>query len=104
MDPFSQANGAEILNVSPTNYAKIKAMVEANAVEWDLVDVGGQFIYQGRDAGVLEPIDYSIVKADHLEPYWKTEYGVYTSTGASVLAFNTKAFPEGKEPQGWADF
>lgn len=45
MDPFSKENGAEILNVSPTNYAKIKAMVEANAVEWDLVDVGGQFIY-----------------------------------------------------------
>lgn len=104
MDPFSEANAVEILNVSPISYAKVKAMVEAKAVEWDLVDVGGQFIYQGRDAGVLEPIDYSIVKADHLEPYWKTEYGVYTSTGASVLAFNTQAFPEGKEPQGWADF
>jgi ABC-type Fe3+/spermidine/putrescine transport system ATPase subunit len=49
MDPASKKFGAEIANVSPTNYAKIKAMVEAKAVEWDLVDVGGQFIYQGRD-------------------------------------------------------
>lgn len=104
MDPFSTMKGVEILNVSPTNYAKIKAMVDANAVEWDLVTVGGQTIYQGRDAGILEPIDYSIVKADHLEPHWKTEFGVYTSTGASVIAFNTDAFPEGNEPQSWADF
>ncbi len=104
MDPFAEMKGIEIANVSPTNYAKIKAMVEAGAVEWDLVDVGGQFIYQGRDAGVLEPIDYSIVKADHLEPYWRTEYGVYTSTGASVIGYNTQAFPAGSEPQSWKDF
>lgn len=104
MDPFAQMRGIEILNVSPTSYAKIKAMVEANAVEWDLVNVGGQFIYQGRDAGILEPIDYSIVKADHLEPHWRQEYGVYTSTGASVIAFNTASFPAGSEPQSWADF
>lgn len=104
MDPFSAATGIEVQNVSPTSYAKIKAMVEANAVEWDLVNVGGQFIYQGRDAGVLEPIDYAIVKADHLEPHWRQEYGVYTSTGASVIAFNTDLYPAGREPQGWADF
>lgn len=104
MTSFSEMTGQEILNVSPTNYAKIKAMVEANAVEWDLVNVGGQFIYQGSEAGVLEPIDYSIVKADHLDPSWRTEYGVYTSTGASVLAFNTDAFPAGQEPQSWEDF
>jgi putative spermidine/putrescine transport system substrate-binding protein len=104
MDPFTEATGIEIANVSPTSYAKIKAMVEANAVEWDLVNVGGQFIYQGRDAGVLDPIDYSIVKADHLADYWKTEFGVYTSTGASVIAFNTDSFPEGQQPQSWADF
>lgn len=104
MDPFSQAKGIEIANVSPTNYAKLKAMVEANATEWDLVCVGGYFIYTGRDAKILEPIDYSIVKADHLAPYWKTEYGVYTTTGASVIAYNTKTFTPGNEPQSWADF
>jgi putative spermidine/putrescine transport system substrate-binding protein len=104
MDPFSQMKGIEIANVSPTNYAKIKAMVETNAVEWDLVCVGGYFIYTGRDTNILEPIDYSIVKADHLAPYWRTEYGVYTTTGASVIAYNTKTFTEGNQPQSWADF
>jgi len=104
LDPFAQSRGIEIFHTSPTNYAKIKAMVDANAVEWDLVTVGGYYIFQGRDAGLLEPIDYSIVKADHLEPYWKTEYGVYTTTGASVIAYNTDAFPEDAAPQSWKDF
>jgi len=29
MDPFAEMKGIEIANVSPTNYAKIEAMVEA---------------------------------------------------------------------------
>ncbi|MEZ5784418.1 MAG: ABC transporter substrate-binding protein [Rhizobiaceae bacterium] len=104
MDPFAKMKGIEIANVSPTSYAKIKAMVEANFVEWDLICVGGNFIYTGQDAGLLEPIDYSIVKADHLAPEWRSEYGVNTTTGASVIAYNTKAFTEGNEPRSWKDF
>jgi putative spermidine/putrescine transport system substrate-binding protein len=104
LDPFAAPRGLDVVHTSPTSYAKIKAMVEADAVEWDLVTVGGYYIFQGRDAGVLEPIDYSIVKADHLEPFWKTEYGVYSTTGASVIAYNTDAFPDGSGPQSWKDF
>lgn len=105
MDPFAEMKGIEIINDSPTSYAKIKAMVEANAVEWDLVNVGGQFIYQALPDDLLEPIDYSIVQADHLDEAWRVEYGVYTSTGASILAFSTEAFPEGsRQPDSWEDF
>ena len=105
MDPASKKFGIQIDNTSPPNYAKLKAMVEANAVEWDLVDVGGQFIFQGRDQNLLEPIDYSIVvNASKLDKAWVTTHGVFTSTGATVIAYNTKAFPEGKGPESWKDF
>jgi len=104
MEPASAKFGVPIVNTSPISYAKVKAMVEANAVEWDLVDVGGQFIYQGRDQGLLEKIDFSIVDVSKLDKYWVSEYGVFTSTGATVIAYNTKAFPEGKGPQSWKDF
>lgn len=103
MDPFTAKFGGTIANTSPTSYAKIKAMVEAKAVEWDLVNVGGQFIFQGRDQSLLEKIDYSIVNIGTLDKAWATEYGVYTSTGASILAYSTKAFG-GAAPQGWKDF
>jgi putative spermidine/putrescine transport system substrate-binding protein len=104
MDPAAGKFGVEIANVSPTNYAKIKAMVEANAVEWDLVDVGGQFIYQGRDQNLLEKIDYSVVDASHLDKAWVSEYGVFTSTGATVLAYNTAAVTGDAKPESWKDF
>ncbi len=104
MDPASRKFGSPIANVSPTNYAKVKAMVEAKAVEWDLVDVGGQFIFQGRDQGLLEKLDYSIIDASKLDKVWVSEYGIYTFVGATVFAYNTKAFPDGKAPTSWKDF
>lgn len=104
MDPASKKFGVEIVNVSPTNYAKIKAMVEANAPEWDLVDVGGQFIFQGRDQNLLEPIDYSIVDVSKLDKAWVASHGVFTSTGATLIAYNTKAFPGPRKPESWKDF
>jgi putative spermidine/putrescine transport system substrate-binding protein len=104
MDPASRKFGAEIANVSPTNYAKIKAMVEAKAVEWDLVDVGGQFIYQGRDQNLLEKMDFSIIDVSKLNKAWVSDYGVFASTGATLIAYNTDSFPEGKGPQSWKDF
>ena len=105
MDPAGKKFGTQIANVSPTNYAKIKAMVEAKAVEWDLVDVGGQFVYQGRDQGLIEKLDYSVIDVSKIDKSWVAEHGVFTSVGATVMAYNTKAFPaSGKVPTSWKDF
>jgi putative spermidine/putrescine transport system substrate-binding protein len=103
MDPASKKFGVEIANTSPISYAKVKAMVEANAVEWDLADVGGQFIYQGRDQGLLEKMDFSIIDVSKLDKYWVSDYGIFTSTGATVIGYNTTTYPEGKGPQSWKD-
>jgi putative spermidine/putrescine transport system substrate-binding protein len=79
-------------------------MVQAGKVEWDLVTVGGRFIFQGRDQDLVEPIDYKIVDRSKVDKHWLMTHGVYASAGATVIAYNTKAFPEGKGPQSWKDF
>ena len=104
IEPFFAKKGLKFTEASPTTYAKIKAQVEAKAVEWDLVTVGGQWMYQAKDQNLAEPMDYAIIKNDDLAKAWKAEFGVYSSTGATVVAYNTKTFPKGKEPKSWADF
>ena len=59
LDPFGKIRGFEVVAASPTSYAKLKAMVDAGHPEWDLVDVGGRFIWQGAD--YLEPLDMSLI-------------------------------------------
>lgn len=104
IEPFFAKKGMKFAEASPTTYAKIKAQVEAKAVEWDLVTVGGQWMYQAKDQNLAEPMDYSVIKNDALDKAWKAEFGVYSSTGATIVAYNTKSFPAGKEPKSWADF
>jgi putative spermidine/putrescine transport system substrate-binding protein len=103
-DPFAASKGIQIVNASPTETAKIKAMVQSGAVEWDLVDVGGRTVWQGGKEGFLEPLDLAkIPNASKLEKGWVSPYGIATSTGASIMAWSTTAFPDGG-PQSWADF
>ncbi len=96
IEPFFAKKGMKFAEASPTTYAKIKAQVEAKAVEWDLVTVGGQWMYQAKDQNLAEPMDYSVIKNDALDKAWKAEFGVYSSTGATIVAYNTKAFPAGQ--------
>ncbi|MCC6869590.1 MAG: ABC transporter substrate-binding protein [Burkholderiales bacterium] len=103
LEPFGKLKKIEIAYASPTNYAKIKAMVESGVPEWDLVNVGGRFIEQGKD--FLETLDMSLIpNAKALDPGWVTSRGIFTSTGATVIAWNTKAFPIGKGPASWKEF
>lgn len=105
MDPFAAMKDIEIINTSPTETAKIKAMVEGGNVEWDLVTVGGRTVYQGEKEGFLEPLDFAkIPNAANLEAGWKAPTGVATSTGATIIAWSTGAFPADAGPQTWADF
>ena len=104
IDPFGKLKGIKVVNTSPTETAKIKAMVQAGSVEWDLVDVGGRTVWQGADGHFLEKLDMSkIPNAKALDPKWIAPNGIATSTGATIIAWSTSAFPDGG-PQSWADF
>jgi len=104
IDPFGKLKGIKVINTSPTETAKIKAMVEAKSVEWDLVDVGGRTVWQGAEGGFLETLDLAkIPNAAKLDPQWVAPQGIATSTGATIMAWSSSAFPDGG-PQSWADF
>ncbi len=103
IDPFAKSKGIEAAYAAPTSYAKIKAMVGAASPEWDLVDIGGRFIFEGDE--FLEALDFSLIpNAKTIDPGWVTPKGVFTSTGATVIAWNTAAFPADKGPTSWKDF
>lgn len=104
IEPFGKLKNIPVINTSPTETAKIKAMVQAQKVEWDLVDVGGRTVWQGGGEGFLESLDLAkIPNAANLEKGWVSPYGVATSTGATIIAWSKAAFPEAG-PQSWADF
>jgi putative spermidine/putrescine transport system substrate-binding protein len=100
--PFTQASGINVLMDGPTDYGKLKAMVDSGNVNWDVVDVEGDFAYAAQKDGLIEPIDYSVVKKDELDPRFATPDAVGSFYYSFVLGYN-KAKYTGAQPQTWAD-
>ncbi|MCX7623356.1 MAG: ABC transporter substrate-binding protein [Thermomicrobium sp.] len=102
LEPFSRLTGATIVE-DTTDIGKLKAMVDAGAVEWTVAQQGTfESRVLGRQ-GYLEPIDYSMVDKTNFFADVAGEFDVAVIYWSLILAYRTDKFGN-NPPQGWADF
>jgi putative spermidine/putrescine transport system substrate-binding protein len=103
-DDFEKLFGIKVVDTSPTNFGKLKAMVQSKNVEWTLTEIGGQDILAAVEQGLLEKVDPKIVDRSGFPDNDKNlEYWFAKSAYSTVLAYSTKAFPK-THPMTWAEF
>lgn len=103
-EPYEKSTGNKIVGVEYNGeQAKIKAMVEAKKVSWDVVEVESPDVNRGCDEGLFEKLDYSKIgnKAD-FNPAAVHECGIGTFIWSTVLAYNADKLKTA--PTNWADF
>lgn len=100
--PFSEKTGILVVQDGPTDYGKIKAMVEADAVNWDVIDVEFDYAVQAGKAGLLEKLDFSIIDKSNLDPRFVTDYSVGSFYYSFVIGYNLASFDK-DGPKTWAD-
>ncbi len=100
-DKFAAATGANVLMDGPTDYGKIKAMVEAGSVSWDVVDAEGDYAVQAGQNGLLEKLDFNVIDKSKLDPRFVTDYSVGSFYYSFVIGYNADTVSEG--PKTWAD-
>jgi putative spermidine/putrescine transport system substrate-binding protein len=103
-DPFEQETGIRVRTVGVPDIAKIRAMVQARNVEWDLVDAEGQMMLRLAADDMLERTDYSVVPRADLLPTAVADWGIGSVAYAYSLGWNSKTFPAGRAPKSWKDF
>ncbi len=101
--PFTAETSVPVVSDGPTNYGKIKAMVEAKAVDWDVIDAEGDWAARADKEGLLEKLDFSLIDVKDVDKRFYTDYGAAAYSFSFVLGYNTSAMG-GKVPSGWADF
>jgi putative spermidine/putrescine transport system substrate-binding protein len=104
VEPFEKTTGTKVVTVEYNGeQAKIKAMVEAKKVTWDVVEVESPDVARGCDEGLFEKMDWAKVgnKAD-FQPAAVTECGVGAFVWSTVMAYNGDKLKDG--PKSWADF
>ncbi|MGO4568591.1 polyamine ABC transporter substrate-binding protein [Rhizobium sp. 2YAF20] len=99
--PFIAKTGTNVLQDGPTDYGKLKAMVEAGQVTWDVVDVEGDYAAQAGKSGQLEKLDFSIIDKSKLDPRFVTDYSVGSFYYSFVIGCNVDAVSAC--PKTWAD-
>ncbi|PSJ55545.1 ABC transporter substrate-binding protein [Kumtagia ephedrae] len=100
-EPFTAETGIKVLQDGPTDYGKLKAMVDSGSVSWDVIDVEMDFAIKAAKDGLLEPIDFNVVPKADLDPRFTTDHAVGSFYYSFVLAWNKGAVSG--EPVGWAD-
>jgi len=103
-DPFEKKTGIKIIPVEYNGeQAKVKAMVEAKAVTWDVVEVETADVARGCDEGLFEKIDWKRIgdKAD-FQPAAVYECGVGVFVWSTIMAYNADKVKVG--PKSWAEF
>lgn len=98
--PFSKADGTKVVMDGPTDYGKLKAMVESGNVQWDVVDVEADFALRAAAEGLLEPLDFSVIKRDSLDPRFVSDSGVGSFYFSFVLGYNQGKLGN-SAPQDW---
>ncbi len=101
-DPYTAAGGPAVVQDGPTDYGKLQAMVEANAVTWDVVDVEYDYGLQAAAKGLLEPLDFSIIDKSKLDPRFVSDYQVGSFYFSFVLGYNPANFTA-EQPKTLAD-
>ena len=101
-EPFSKAMDIGVVQDGPTDYGKITAMVEAGKVSWDVVDVEFDWALKAGEEGLLEPLDFSVIDKDALDPRFVSDYAVGSFYYSFVLGWNPASF-SGDQPSSLAD-
>jgi putative spermidine/putrescine transport system substrate-binding protein len=91
LDPFSEETGVQFATDSPSELAKVKAMVESGNTTWDVIDLDPAL--GAANCGTLfekRPADFDMSQVD--PKYVTNECGVPIIVQAVALVYNTKLF------------
>ena len=103
-DTFKAKSGIEILSAPYMDTARVKAMVENNAVDVDVLNIDATEAAVLAKLGLLEPIDYGVIDKASLLPIAAKEYYLLADVAAYAMGWNTQAFTEETRPKGWKEF
>lgn len=104
-DPFTKKTGIEIVDVAGNSYGKLRAMVEANNVEWDVVETYADFQFIGAKDNLLEKLDFKVIDASHVMKGQNlvSDFSVPQVLFSLVIFYNTHQFTGDSHPKNWVD-
>ena len=101
---YEKKYGIKVVETSPVDIGKLRAIVESGNVEWDVTEIGGQDAIRATKLGLLEKIDPKIVDRSKYPPTAQNPYVFASSVYTTIIGYRTDVFKGGTHPKSWADW
>jgi putative spermidine/putrescine transport system substrate-binding protein len=101
---FEREFGIRVVDSSPVDFGKLRAMVESGNPEWTCTEIGGQDAVRAKQLNLLEPIDNSVVDRSNYPEIARDSHVLIASAYSTALGYRTDVFPNDSQPKGWAEF
>jgi putative spermidine/putrescine transport system substrate-binding protein len=101
---FERRHGIRVVDTSPVDFGKLRAMVESGNVEWTVTELGGQDFVRAKELNLLEPLDLAIIDLLRYPEAVRDTHTFPSSVYSTVLAYRSDHFRSGTHPKGWAEF
>ena len=101
---FEKKYGIRVVETSPADFGKLRAMVESGNVEWDVTEIGGQDAIRATQMKLVEKIDDKIVDRSKYPEKARSPYVFASSVYTTIIGLLTDVFKGGTLPMSWADW
>jgi putative spermidine/putrescine transport system substrate-binding protein len=104
-EPFTNETGIKVVELSDGEniFAKVKAQVEMNNPQIDVIHADASWLGRGKKDGLLSQIDYDIVNTTGVYKDVIDPYGVGILYWSDNIVYNTKNFAK-SHPSTWKEF
>jgi putative spermidine/putrescine transport system substrate-binding protein len=103
-EPTEQQLGIEINEFTEqSGLGDIRTQVKSGAIQWDVVELYGGQCQQAANEGLVEPLDYNVIKADGIPKELVQEHWIGFDAYSTVIAYNKEKYKD-NPPKSWADF
>jgi putative spermidine/putrescine transport system substrate-binding protein len=101
--PATKDMSVRIREDSLKSPADLHSYSASGRTDWDVVDAATDMCERAGRDGLLEPLDFSVVKTDGLPKEQVTKWSVPSTGFVTVLAYNKKKYKD-NPPKNWKDF
>lgn len=104
INTFEKKYGIRVVETSPVDFGKLRAMVDSGNVEWQVTEIGGQDSIRASKLNLVEKIDTKIVDRANYPAKAQQPNVFASSVYTTIIGYRTDVFKGGTHPQSWADW
>lgn len=101
---FEKKYGIRVVETSPVDFGKLRAMVDSGNVEWQVTEIGGQDSIRAMKLNLVEKIDTKLVDRANYPSKAQQPSVFASSVYTTIIGYRNDVFRNGTHPKSWAEW